>query len=111
MEKLMATSLILKSASVGPWPMNSYAVICPVSGQSVLIDPGAEPEKLTEMLGDSKPIAIIVTHGHQDHIDALAEMKAQLQVPVYMHPGDAPLAHLEADIWLADGDTIAVGSQ
>lgn len=106
----MSLPLILKSASVGPWPMNSYAVICPETRQSLLIDPGAEPETLLELLTDSTPIGIVVTHGHRDHVDVLDEMKARLGVPVSMHPGDTPLAHLDADIWLADGDAVPVGS-
>lgn len=106
----MSLPLILKSASVGPWPMNSYAVICPETRQSLLIDPGAEPDTLLQMLADSTPTGIVVTHGHLDHVDVLDEMKARLGVPVSMHPGDAPLAHLEADVWLADGDAIPVGS-
>jgi hydroxyacylglutathione hydrolase len=109
MEVVMTTSLILKSASVGPWPMNSYGVICPETQQSLLIDPGAEPDTLLGLFGDSTPIGIVVTHGHRDHVEVLDEMKRRLKVPVSMHPGDTPLAHLEADIWLADGDTIPVG--
>lgn len=104
----MASSLILKSASVGPWPMNTYAVICPDTNQSVLFDPGAEPDTLAGMLGDSTPLAILLTHAHLDHIDELAEMKEQLDVPVYMHPADSHMG-VAADAWLVDGDTFTVG--
>jgi glyoxylase-like metal-dependent hydrolase (beta-lactamase superfamily II) len=88
--------------------MNTYAVICSETGQSVLIDPGAEPETLAAMLDNSSPIAIIVTHGHHDHVGELEEMKERLQVPVYMHLGDSPMG-VSADIWLADGDTLTLG--
>lgn len=104
----MSDPLILKSASVGPWPMNSYALICPQTNQSVLIDPGAEPDRLMDMLGDSTPIAILLTHAHSDHIGALAEMKTRLDVPVYMHPADSHM-NVMADAWLADGDIFTVG--
>jgi glyoxylase-like metal-dependent hydrolase (beta-lactamase superfamily II) len=104
----MTSQLILKSAAVGPWPMNSYAVICTETKQSLLIDPGAEPETLLALLDNSTPVAIFLTHAHHDHVGALAEMKTQLNVPVYMHPGDSPMA-VSADIWLAGGETIKVG--
>lgn len=104
----MSAALTLKSAAVGPWPMNTYALICPETNQSVLIDPGAEPETLAEMLGDSTPLAILLTHAHPDHVGALEEMRARLAVPVYMHPADSPMA-VSADEWFADGDTFTVG--
>jgi glyoxylase-like metal-dependent hydrolase (beta-lactamase superfamily II) len=104
----MTLPLLLKSAAVGPYAMNAYAVICPETKQSLLVDPGAEPETLVALLAGSTPVGIVVTHGHHDHVEALDEMKARLNVPVYMHPGDSPM-NLSADVWLADGDTIAVG--
>jgi glyoxylase-like metal-dependent hydrolase (beta-lactamase superfamily II) len=76
----------------------------------VLVDPGADPETLMELLADSKPTAILITHTHPDHIGALEEMRARLGVPVMAHPGphfeDMSLA---ADRWLGDGDQVHVG--
>jgi len=105
----MHDALILKTASVGPWPMNSYALICPQTRQSVLVDPGAEPDKLAALLADSTPAAILLTHAHPDHIGALAEMKERLNVPVYIHPADSHMGVM-ADKWFADGDTFTLGA-
>lgn len=102
----MTEKLILKSATVGPWPMNSYVLICPDTRESILIDPGAEPETLSGMLAGSTPVAIVLTHAHHDHIGVLKEMKAQLGVPVYIHPAE----RLAAERSISDGDTFKLGT-
>ena len=50
--------LELRTRQVGPWGMNTYALVCPQTKESVLIDPGADPESLLEMLAGSTPVAI-----------------------------------------------------
>lgn len=97
--------MILQCKPVGPWAMNAYSLQCNQTGRSVLIDPGAEPQSLTALLGDSAPVAILVTHNHPDHIGALNEMRLRLEVPV-MAPA---LSGIPADRRLADGDRIEVG--
>jgi len=100
----------LRVRSVGPWPMNSYALVCPVTRQSVLIDPGADPDILQEMLTDAQPVGILITHTHPDHVGALDEMRARLNVRVMAHPGPHfEGLKLRADLWLNHGDKVRVG--
>ena len=101
--------LELRQRSVGPWPMNTYALVCPTTQQSVLIDPGADPETLLEMLANSTPVAILLTHTHPDHVGALAEIQQRLGVPLLAHP-NARGRSIVADRWLNDGDTLTVGT-
>jgi hydroxyacylglutathione hydrolase len=103
--------LALRHRQVGPWGMNTYALICPHTGESVLFDPGDDADILEEMLAGSQPIAILLTHTHEDHVGALEEMRARLGgVPVMVHSGPhAGNFDPRADRHLADGDTVQVG--
>lgn len=101
--------LRLEHRQVGPWGMNTYALICPETGESILFDPGDDPDTLQEMVDGSRPIAILLTHSHIDHVNALDEMKNRLQVPVLAHPGEHA-EPISADRWLNDGDTVQVGN-
>ena len=96
----------LRHQVVGPLSLNSYAVVCSRTRHSLLIDPGDEPRKLTAMLGDSLVQAIVVTHGHPDHIGALPEMQARLDVPVMAFGGEAAP---RVDRTLRHGDFIPFG--
>jgi len=102
--------LELRQRQVGPWPMNTYTLVCPITRTSVLIDPGADPDMLELMLDDSHPAAILLTHTHFDHIGALDEMRTRLNVPLMCHSGPhVDGLHLDADRHLDTGDFVLVG--
>lgn len=105
----MTLKLILKE--VGPWPMNAYVVIDEDSKTSAIIDPGADAEALLSLMEGTQMTAILITHGHADHVGALAEVKARTGAPVYMNRLDADGFKLEFDIPLQDGQVIPIGDQ
>jgi glyoxylase-like metal-dependent hydrolase (beta-lactamase superfamily II) len=76
--------LSLERIPVGPIGTICYLISDP-SGKTVIIDPGAEPEKILKRLKDKsrKPIAILLTHGHYDHIEAVNAIKAVYSIPVF----------------------------
>ena len=66
--------------------VNSYVVHLPEG--DLVVDAGAEPEKILGRL--KNPVAaILVTHGHPDHVGVLEELRSETGAPVYMHPKDA----------------------
>ncbi len=103
---IKAGAIDLRTKDVGPWGTNAYVLVCPTTKTSVLIDPAGEPNTLLEMLEGSEPVAILLTHSHMDHVGALKEMRASLEVPVMAHPGGTLR---QVDRWLTDGDVIQVG--
>lgn len=105
----MTPPLELRHRQVGPWRMNTYALVCPTTQASVLFDPGDDPDILSEMVAGSQPVAILLTHTHPDHVGALAEMQQRLKVPLLAHP-NARNRQIAADRWLEAGDRVAVGA-
>ena len=79
-------SLKLLSQAVGPWPMNTYVVICEETQSSAVIDPGADPETILTMVGNTNVKKILLTHAHPDHVQALSDIKKHTQTtPITIH--------------------------
>jgi hydroxyacylglutathione hydrolase len=79
--------------TVGPFEENCYLIVDEDARRAVLIDPGDEAHRIAQMVRGSgaELEAIWLTHAHIDHIGALAAVKREWDVPVYLHPADAPL--------------------
>ena len=101
---------ILRQKAVGPWPMNTYAVICGETDLSVIIDPGADPDSILELVSGTNVIAILLTHGHGDHNMALEIIKEHTGAPVHIHPVDAEHFDLSYDKPLHGGQLFQVGN-
>ncbi|HEU5317751.1 MAG TPA: MBL fold metallo-hydrolase [Chloroflexota bacterium] len=71
------------------YPEHCYVVSAP-DGTCLVIDPGAEPEPIiaTATLGGRRVEAILITHRHQDHTGATAEVQKATSAPVYVHRED-----------------------
>ena len=86
----------------GVWGMrdlfvNVYMILNPFEGNWVLVDTGFKRSapKIKKMAGqifgeNSKPSAIILTHGHFDHVGAASQLAEEWDVPVYAHYMEMP---------------------
>ena len=71
--------------TVGPVQENTWIARQDGSEKALLIDPGDEPDTITQALEElgTTPEAILITHCHFDHVGAVAEMARRTQAPVY----------------------------
>lgn len=117
------------SLCLGVLGANCY-LACDESGNTAVIDPGSEPERIIAELKKENltPKAILLTHGHFDHIMAAEALRAEFDIPVYIHSEDSkmlsdekenlltnfPLGELFVPVKsftaIADGDKISAGN-
>ena len=66
---------------------NAYFHIDDVSGSGFLVDPGADAERLITFAETHRwqIEAILLTHGHFDHISAVSDIVARWHIPYYIH--------------------------
>ena len=85
--------MICEKIVVGALETNCYLVYCEDTLECVVVDPGAEAEKIIQavVVKQLKPIFLINTHGHIDHIGANKDIKDLYDIPLYIHISDAPM--------------------
>lgn len=120
--------MIFKVLPVGPMGANCYIIGCEETKKAAIVDPGGDTPKIireVEALGLT-PEAIVLTHGHIDHIFSVDEVRDETKAKVYIHEDDAEMltdskknlsffmgqqvGFKAADETLADNEELAVGS-
>ena len=112
---------------VGALETNCYLVYCEETRACAVIDPGADPEKIISAVADLelKPVIVLNTHGHVDHVGGNSDIVRKYGVPLAMHAADTGMLQVSdyielslllgarnsppPDRLLAEGDEIAVG--
>jgi len=88
--------LSIQTLTVGPLQSNCHLAIDTDSGEAVVIDPGADPQRILEALegAGARCVAIWNTHAHIDHIGANADLRAETGADIWVHEDERA--------WLAD---------
>jgi hydroxyacylglutathione hydrolase len=85
--------MLVKTLKVGQLQTNCYLFYDDDSRQCLIIDPGDDADLIVNQIKDLdlKPEAILATHGHFDHILAVAELKLAFKIPFYLNAKDAKI--------------------
>ncbi|MCR5718699.1 MAG: MBL fold metallo-hydrolase [Oscillospiraceae bacterium] len=114
---------------LGALAANCYVVMCG-ENRCILIDVGENPARLERLLAVKQltPEAVLLTHGHYDHVGGVEEIRSRYEIPVYIHEadqnmlrsGDANLCRqisaqtfqpVQSYQTVRDGDTLQIGER
>lgn len=117
--------MIVERLVLGELDTNCFVVADESDGSLIVIDPAGEAAVLLAAIGERPVGAIVLTHGHFDHLGAARELVAVTGAPILVHAADAASitsAHGSggamfgfdysaptADRELVDGDLVEVG--
>lgn len=117
------SDIVMDYRVLGQIGTNCYLVINKEAGECIVIDPADQPEQICEMIAKSgcQLSAILLTHGHYDHILAADEIRKRYHVKIYASNEEKELlaspqmnlsamygmhVTLDADVWHHDGETL-----
>ena len=86
--------MLIAGFPAGSFAANCYVVAPGPGEECVIIDPGQDAEPgIAEILSEHrlKPVAVLLTHGHIDHIWSVAPVCGARDIPAYIHPSDRAL--------------------
>lgn len=79
---------------------NSYLVTSDIDNTAILIDAGGGLDKIDKYLSDNglKLVALLLTHGHFDHITIAKQLKERYNLKIYIHAEDEPMLNSEDNL-------------
>ena len=115
---------------VTPYQQNCTLLICNQSNKAAIVDPGGDIDNILSVIKNEAaiPEIILATHGHLDHVGAVAELASRLSLPIEGPQqedkfwidslpeqaktfGFPDSGVFTPNRWLNDGDEVTVGEQ
>jgi glyoxylase-like metal-dependent hydrolase (beta-lactamase superfamily II) len=101
--------LTVTKLSVGPMDNNAYLLACRSTGDLVLVDAANDADRLLALVGDRPLGAVVTTHRHGDHWQALQAVVDATGARTYAGAADVEGIPVATDVALSDADTVSVG--
>lgn len=97
--------MLIAGFPAGPWGTNCYIVATGAGAECVIIDPGKDAAAGVDAVireHKLKPVSVLVTHGHVDHMWCVAPVAGTYDATAYIHPRDRhllanPMAGMSAE--------------
>ncbi len=89
--------MLIAGFPAGPWGTNCYVAATGPGSECVIVDPGKDAtDGVAQVVREHrlKPVAVLVTHGHVDHMWCVAPVAGTYDATAWIHPEDR---HLLAD--------------
>jgi len=86
--------MLIAGFPAGPWGTNCYVVATGPGAECVVIDPGKDATAGVEQVVRDrrlKPVSVLLTHGHIDHVWCVVPVAGSYASPAYLHPSDRHL--------------------
>ena len=86
--------MLIAGFPAGPWGTNCYVVATAPGSECVVVDPGMEAtEGVARVVEEHrlKPVSVLVTHGHVDHMCCVAPVAGGYDATAWIHPSDRHL--------------------
>jgi glyoxylase-like metal-dependent hydrolase (beta-lactamase superfamily II) len=86
--------VLIAGFPAGPWGTNCYVVATAPGSECVVVDPGMEAtEGVARVVAEHrlKPVSVLVTHGHVDHMFCVAPVAGGYDATAWIHPSDRHL--------------------
>jgi glyoxylase-like metal-dependent hydrolase (beta-lactamase superfamily II) len=86
--------MLIAGFPAGPWGTNCYVVATGPGAECVVIDPGKDATAGVQQVVREqrlKPVSVLLTHGHVDHVWCVVPVAGSYRSPAYLHPADRHL--------------------
>lgn len=86
--------MLIAGFPAGPWGTNCYVVATGPGSECVVVDPGKDAAPgVADVVREHrlKPVAVLVTHGHIDHMWSVAPVAGSYDATAWIHPSDRHL--------------------